>query len=146
MPYGNGVFHGFAMLRCAAAVGLDADATTAIAGASLERAVAGEPGLDLGPARGSGALGPRDLGFERVVAYLSAAVQMGFRGCDPTEALALARLACRRADGHPLAATIDELIAATQAEQAAAQGDLAPATLYPVLAAQVLAGTPDVPA
>lgn len=146
MPYGNGVFHGFAMLRCAAAVGLDADAAVAIAGASLERVLAGEAPLDLGPAPGAGALGPRDVGFERVVAYLASACQMGFRGCDPTEALALARLACRRADGHPLAAVVDGLIAATQAEQAAAQGDLAVDALIPVLAAQVLAGTPTAPA
>ena len=145
MPYGNGVFHGFAMLRCAAAVGLGADAAAAIAGASLERVLAGEPPLDLGPAPGLERLGPRDAGFERVVAYLTAACQIGFRGWDPTEPLALARLACRRADGHPLGATIDALIAATQAEQAAAQGEMAPDALYPVLAAQLLAGTPTAP-
>ena len=141
MPYGNAVFHGFALLRCAAAVELDPDATAALAGASLERVLAGDAPLDLGPARGTASLGARDVGFERVVAYLAAAAQMGFRRSDPTEALALARLACRRTDGHPVAAVVDELIAATQAEQAAAQGDLEPAALYPVLAAQLLAGT-----
>ena len=144
MPYGSGVFHGFAFLRCAAAVGLGPDALRAIAGASLERLLAGEEPLDLGPAPGLGALGERDLGFERVVAYLAAACQIGFRRWDPTESLALARLACRRADAHPAAAVVDELIAATQAELAGLQGDCVPVMLFGALAAQIVAGTPAV--
>ena len=142
LPYGSGLYLGLAMLRCTAAVGFDVDARAAIAGAPLERVLAGEPPLDLGPPADAAVLGPRDVGFERVVAYASAACQMGFRGCDPTEALALARLACRRSDGHPLAAAVDELIARTQAEFAALQGDHEPAVLHGALVAQLLAGTP----
>ena len=141
LPYGSGVYLGFAMLRCARAAGLGPDAVAAIAGGSLERVLAGEPPLDLGPAPGPSALGPRDVGFERVVGFLSAACQMGFGGCDPTEPLALARLACRRADDHPLAATLDGLIARTQAEVAALQGDLVPPAMHGALAGQLLAGT-----
>lgn len=141
LPYGSALFLGFAMLRCAAAVGLDGDAVAAVAGASLERVVAGEAPLDLGPPRGTTRLGERDLGFERVVAYLSAACQMASRGCDPTEPLALGRLACRRVDGHPLAAVIDDLIGRTQAEVAALQGDIVRPALHGAYVAQLLAGT-----
>ncbi len=142
LPYGSAPYHGLAMLRCAEALGLDADTRAAIAGASLERVLAGEPAPDLGPPADPAALGTRNLGFERVATYASAACQMGFRGCDPTEALALARLACRRSDGHPLAATLDELLARTQAELAALAGDHRPAALHGALVAQLLAGTP----
>ncbi len=95
MPYGPGVATAFMFLRVARAVGLDADATRAIAGAQLERVVAGEDPIDLGPAPGESAVGPRVIQAERVVAYTAAALQIAYRGYDPTEPLALARLACR---------------------------------------------------
>src|SRR5690606_12503549 len=58
LPYGTALSCGWAFLRCAAAVGLEGDALRAIAGASLERVVAGEPPIDLGPAPGPERLGP----------------------------------------------------------------------------------------
>jgi hypothetical protein len=140
MPYGTGVFNGFAFLRCARAVGLGPDAIAAMAGASLERVVAGEGPIDAGPAPGADRLGPRDLGFERVVAYLGIAAQMGWHGGDPAESLALARLACTRQDGHPVAAAIDALLA--EAQEAAIAAPLAQGPiLFAALAGQVLAAT-----
>jgi hypothetical protein len=141
MPYGNGLFHGLAFLRCAAAVGLPPDTMAAIAGAQLERVLAGEQPLDLGPAPGTAALGPRDLGFERVVGHLSIACHEAFRQIDPTEPLSLALLACHRLDGHPVAEQAAELIDATMLAYSAA-GEQVTQAIYGAMGAQILAGTP----
>jgi uncharacterized protein len=135
MPYGTGLFCGFGFLRCARAVGLEGDALAAIAGASLERVLGGEPPLDVGPAPGPARLGLRDLAYERATAYLSIACQLGFRDVDATEALSLARLALRGLSDDPLARQIDDLAAASLED--AAQGGF----LYGALAGQLLAGT-----
>ncbi|MDX6656914.1 MAG: uncharacterized protein QOH62_1707 [Solirubrobacteraceae bacterium] len=104
MPYGTGMLAAWVDLRLAAAVGLSDEAVRSIAGGQLARLVAGEDPLDLGPAPGVGALGPRLPAAERAIAYLCAATQLGFRGGDPDEALALARLACQTAGpGDPSA-------------------------------------------
>jgi hypothetical protein len=140
LPYGSSLFHGFAFLRCAQAVGLGADALVAIAGGTMERILAGERAPDLGPAPGTGRLGARDLGMERAVAYLAGACALGFRGHDPTEPLSLARLALQRLDGNAVAALADELVAASL-QQAARAGGHPGRTLYGALAAQILCGT-----
>ncbi|MCZ4492227.1 MAG: amidohydrolase family protein [Conexibacter sp.] len=142
MPYGGPQYASMTMLRIARAVGLTREQAAGIAGAQLERVVAGEDLLDLGPAPGTGGLGPRVLGFERAVSYLTAAAQMTFRGSDPTEPLALARLACQaQAEREHYAALreVDDLIAIAQ-QRFEASGD--PYTgVHAVMAAQVLAGT-----
>jgi len=111
MPYGSPRFHAVALLRCGRAVGLEPEQIAVVAGAQLERALAGEEPIDLGPAPGAARLGPRDVGFERVVAHLTTAATLSWRGLDATEAFALARLALHRADGHPLAAQLEALLA-----------------------------------
>ena len=85
----------FIFLRVARAVGLGGDAMRAIAGGQLDRIMAGDDPLDLGPAPGRASVGPRVIDAERVVAYCATALQLSFRGIDPTESIALARLACR---------------------------------------------------
>jgi predicted TIM-barrel fold metal-dependent hydrolase len=141
LPYGSGLFHGFAFLRCAAAVGLGAEALAAIAGGSLARLLAGAEPLDLGPAPGTRLLGARDLGFERAVTYLGLAANLGWRGLDATEALSLARLALQRLDVHPVAAAADALVASDLSRIAAARGEPV-GPLYGALSAQILCGTP----
>jgi predicted TIM-barrel fold metal-dependent hydrolase len=143
LPYGSGIFHSWAMLRCSAAVGLGADAQAAIAGESLARLLAGEAPLDLGPAPGASALGARDLGFERVVTYLGMAANFGYRGIDPTEPLSLARLALGRLDEHPVAAAIDALVA-VDLQRIVDGGGEPVGPIYGALAGQLLAGTPGV--
>ena len=156
MPYGTGLVNGTIFLRCALAVGLGGDALAAMAGGQLARLVDGEEPLDLGPAPGAGRLGERSLPLERAVAYLTAAAQMSFRGGDPTEALALARLACQAPDGDAALGAVDALVARAQADLAAAVGveededrdAMSTARrlgVYPVMAAQLVAGTPRVP-
>ncbi|MDQ1701585.1 MAG: uncharacterized protein QOF57_837 [Frankiaceae bacterium] len=146
MPYGTGLFAGFMLLRCARAVGLGPEAIRGIAGGQLERVVGGEDLLDLGPAPGHAALGPRIIGLERVIAYAGAAVQLSFRGGDAAEALALARLACQTPDPDAehaaLLAVVDELLALAQ-ETLTETPELPMRMVPAALAAQVIAGTPE---
>jgi len=129
------------MVRSARAVGLAREQVAAIAGAQLDRVLAGDDLLDLGPEPGTGALGPRVLGFERAVSYLTAAVHMAFRGGDPTEALALARLACQASAEAPFASRLREVDAlVARAQEALGTGDHYAVTV-PAMTAQFLAGT-----
>ena len=134
MPYGSPLFEGLAFLRCALAVGLEGDALRAIAGGSIERVLAGEEPLDVGPAPGVERLGPRDVMFERVVAHLAIAAHGAYRGWDVDEPLGLAALACHRADDHPVAAAIADLLGA-------ARGGGRDEALYAAIGGQLLAGT-----
>jgi predicted TIM-barrel fold metal-dependent hydrolase len=142
MPYGGPRYASMAMLRVARAVGLSREQAAGIAGAQLERVVGAGDLLDLGPAPGTGSLGPRVLGFERAIGYLTAAVQMTFRGGDPTESLALARLACQahaEAEHYDGLRAVDRLIAVAQ-ERLETTGDPY-VGVHAAMAAQVLAGT-----
>jgi len=141
MPYGPPRLTATGMVRCARAVGLSREQVAAIAGAQSERVLAGEDLLDLGPAPGTGALGPRVLGFERAVSYLTAAVHMAFRGGDPTEALAMARLACQASAEAPYAERLREIDALVARAQSALGGDDHYAVTIPAMVAQFLAGT-----
>jgi predicted TIM-barrel fold metal-dependent hydrolase len=144
MPYGPGVATAFMFLRVARAVGLDADATRGIAGAQLERVVAGDEPIDLGPAPGESAVGPRVIQAERAAAYTAAALQIAYRGFDPTEPLALARLACRTGRHDELGALlglVDTLLAMAQ-DKLAAEPERPRAITPPALLALTLAGTP----
>lgn len=148
MPYGSGVYGGLCTLRCASAVGLDPQALAAIAGGQLARVVAGEEAIDLGPAPGPPAAASRGLGHDRAVAYLAAAAQQTFRGGDADEALALARLACQTPGGAPddVLGAVDELIAEAQRLRATgAPSEQRWPGIYPILGAQLVAGTPSVP-
>lgn len=145
MPYGPPRFTGAVALRCARVAGLSPDVMREIAGGQLERVLSGRPAADLGPAPGPGALGERVLAFERALAYLSTAVQTIYRGGDPEEALALARLGCQSpADGDPshaaVLAAIDELTARAQEAIAASSDPFAGAMA--ALSACLVAGTP----
>ncbi|HVW17089.1 MAG TPA: amidohydrolase family protein [Solirubrobacteraceae bacterium] len=148
MPYGAARAAATTSLRCAAEVGLDDDAVALIAGAQLARVVEGEEPIDAGPAPGAGVLGGRDLVAERGINYLGAAFQVMIRGGDPREALALGRLAFRPA-ATEVVAYADRLVERAQ-ETLAVESDLigaddferVRAALMPVLAAQLLLGTP----
>jgi predicted TIM-barrel fold metal-dependent hydrolase len=142
MPYGGPRYASMAMLRCARAVGLTPEQAGAIAGAQLERVLSGEDLLDLGPAPGTGRLGPRVLGFERAIGYLTAAVLLTFRGGEPRETYALARLACQaqaEAPYYDALRQVDDYIAI--AEQRLDGGGEPYAAVHAALTAMILAGT-----
>lgn len=146
MPYGPGLLAAFVFVRVARAVGHGPEALRAIAGEQLARVVAGEDPADLGPSPGVGAIGERVIEAERIVSYCGAAIQVAFRGMDPAEPIALARLACRTCrdgDVRALLGYIDALLAIGQ-ESAAARPDVPFAMMPAALLAMVLAGTPAV--
>ena len=145
MPYAPGVLAAFVFLRVARAVGRGPEAVHSIAGGQLARIVAGEDPVDVGPAPGIDSLGPRVIEAERIVSYCAAGLQVAFRGMDPSEPIALARLACRTCrDGEvrELLAYVDALLAIGQ-ESAAAHPDVPFALMPATLLAMVLAGTPE---
>lgn len=158
IPYGSGIVAGLLTLRVAREVGLGPTALEAICGGQLARILAGEEPLDLGPAPGPPPVRPRRLDLERTVAHLTAAAQTTFGGGDPGESLALARLACQSSDADPVLRCVDELVAAAQATTAVSteavpgepglpHGDrpVRWPGIYPILGAQLVAGTPGVP-
>jgi uncharacterized protein len=143
MPYGPATIAAFNFSRCARAVGLDDDAQRAIAGAQLERVLAGEDLLDLGPAPGLGRAAERVLECERACTYLASALQMAFRGGEPTEALALAATAAqstRRGAPHDVLDAVAGLIGLAQEALAASPGEPR-ALVLPAVAAMAVAGT-----
>jgi uncharacterized protein len=78
-----------------------------------------------------------------VITYCAGAVQVAFRGMDPSEPLALARLACRTCrDGYvrDVLAYIDRLLEMAQ-ENAVANPDVPYALMPATMAAMTLAGT-----
>jgi hypothetical protein len=143
MPYGGGRMATVTTVRPALEAGLDPDALAAIAGGQLERILAGEPPLDLGPPPGPPP--PPRIEARRAVAYLTAATQMAFRQADPDEALALARLACQHVDEDPVLDAVDGLCAAAQQALVARDADTTQerwAGIHELLAAHLVAGTP----
>jgi hypothetical protein len=144
MPYGPGVTTAFIFLRVARAVGLGPDAMRAIAGGQLARLMAGEEPVDLGPAPGAGAVGPRVIQAERVVSYCASGLQVAFRGLDPSESLGLARLACRTGRHDEIGGLlhyVDRLLEIAQ-ENLAAQPDEPRAMTPAAMLALTIAGTP----
>ena len=145
MPYGHPLFNGMALIRCGLAVGLSPEVIAQMAGGHLMHLLDGGDPLDLGPAPGPPAQAPPAMP-PRVVAHLTGAVARAMGGGDPTESLALARLACDvPADDpqRPLLAVSEQLIAGAEA---ACQG--LPQTLRrvvgPAVSAALIAGTPSV--
>ena len=144
MPYGPGLTTAFIFLRVARAVGLGGDAMRAIAGGQLDRIMAGDDPLDLGPAPGRASVGPRVIDAERVVAYCATALQLSFRGIDPTESIALARLACRtgRDDDTGLLLTYVDRLLEIALENLRDEPEAPRAPTPALLLALTVAGTP----
>lgn len=92
-PYGSVVQGAICTLRCALQAGLDAEQVRGVAGGQLERLLASEPPLDLGPAPGA-PTSPVDVLLERVADNLVSAIGRRVIGDDGDEPVALARLAC----------------------------------------------------
>ena len=109
-PYGQPLSSATMHLRFAVEAGLGADAIRSIAGAQLERLLAGE---ELLSPPGTVGESPRlDPLLERIVSHLTTAVGVAVSGEDPAEQLALAKLACAVGEEHllELCAAVDELI------------------------------------
>lgn len=144
MPYGTGQVAALQLARCATEAGLPTEALASICGAQLERLIAGEPPVELGPAPGPAVLAERVLRAERVSSYAGTALVIAFQGGDSSEAIALARLGCQHGADDPYAELLDccdALLARAEIHQAQADGD-PHATIPGAFLAHSLAGTP----
>jgi uncharacterized protein len=147
-PYGTPAWGAAAALRHALQVGLDDEQVRGVAGGQAARLVAGQDPLDLGRAPGPGRL-PRDPLLDRVYAFLLSALGQMFNGVEPTETLALVRLACDMGDDAPQAAVCRSILALLDEREAySPHGDGRPERFAPglhiVVAAANIARTPDV--
>jgi predicted TIM-barrel fold metal-dependent hydrolase len=92
-PYGTTAVSPSFQLRIALRAGLSAEQIRSITADQSLRIAAGEPLQPAGPAVGEREHAPHVL-LDRVSGFLLLAAIAGFRGGDPTEMLALARLGC----------------------------------------------------
>jgi predicted TIM-barrel fold metal-dependent hydrolase len=146
-PYGSPSLGAVLCMRSALQAGLDEDAARAVAGGQMDRLLAGEEPLDLGPAL-DGAPG-RDLLLDRVWTFLTYATGQALQGVHPTEAIDLARLACEVGDEAPEAPVCEAVLALLEDTENLPPDPDRPSRFHPVLPRLVLAGllvrTPDVP-
>jgi uncharacterized protein len=148
-PYGSPTWATVMSARNALQVGLDAEQTRGVLGGQALRLVNSEEPLDLGPAPGAERLS-RDPLLDRVYSFLMSALGQMFQGVEPTETLALVRLACDVGDDAPQAPIcrwVLELL--DQRERYSPEGDGRPARFAPGLHFAVgaigIVRTPDVP-
>ena len=148
-PYGSPTWATVMSARNALQVGLNAEQTRGVLGGQALRLVNGEDPLDLGPAPGADQLS-RDPLLDRVYSFLMSALGQMFQGVEPTETLALVRLACdvgEDAPQTPVCRWVLELL--DQRERYSPEGDGRPARFAPGLhfavAAIGIVRTPDVP-
>jgi predicted TIM-barrel fold metal-dependent hydrolase len=101
-PYGTPIHSSLLAMRCALQAGVTPEQLVAVMGGQLERLLAREAPLDLGPAPGTETVS-RDLVLERLHAYLTTALGRMLGGEDAGDQLGLARLACEVGDDAPQA-------------------------------------------
>jgi hypothetical protein len=148
-PYGSPAWAAVMTTRNALQLGLEADAARAIAGGQALRIVSGEEPLDLGGPPGADGLSHDPL-LDRVYSFLLSAIGQAFNGVEPTETLALVRLACEvgaDAPQAPVCRWVLELL--DQRESYSPEGDGRPRRFAPgmhfVIGALGIVRTPDVP-
>jgi len=146
-PYGTPTQSVVMTLRSALEAGLGSEQVAGVAGAQLDRLVAGSPPLDLGPAPGP-RREPLDLLLERVCSLLHTAVGQMLSGGDGVEYLSLARLACEVGEDAPQAAVCRSVLALLDRHERFAPGVASGAPVYQgmhlVITALAVARTPGV--
>ncbi|MBV8947848.1 MAG: amidohydrolase family protein [Solirubrobacterales bacterium] len=144
-PYGNTLISAAFQLRWGLELGLSHEQIRSIAAEQSLRIAAREPLQPCGPAIGERERAPHLL-LDRVAFFLLFSALGAMRGVDPTEMLALARLACDvpdEIDDAPVFAAIRGLLDDYE-EYAAENPDSRRRITFLILAATV-AKTPDVP-
>ncbi|MBV9337601.1 MAG: amidohydrolase family protein [Solirubrobacterales bacterium] len=144
-PYGNTLISAAFQLRWGLELGLSHDQIRSIAAEQSLRIAAGAPLQPCGPAIGERERAPHLL-LDRVAFFLLFSALGAMRGVDPTEMLALARLACDvpdEIDDAPVFAAIRGLLDDYE-EYTAENPDSRRRITFLILAATV-AKTPDVP-
>jgi uncharacterized protein len=150
-PYGTPTLSLTMTLRYARQAGLNDEQVRSYAGGQLERLLAGDDPMNIGPAPGGSAL-IEDPVLDRVFGYLTAAAGQMMVGVQPEELLALAELACEVGDDVPQAAVCSSILALLEERRqyaASGHGDGRPSRFAPgihlVVVAAGVARTPDVP-
>jgi hypothetical protein len=147
-PYGLPVTSAVSHVRCALQAGLRDDQLRCVFGEQTARLVRGEDAVWVGDAPGppSRAL---DVTLERVLTHLVSAIGRAFGGNDPSEPVALARLACAVGDDSPVApvcAAVLELLDLFRDHLAPPPpGQPRPVAARFIVTALTVARTPDVP-
>jgi hypothetical protein len=146
-PYGLPLTSAVLHLRLATQAGLDGRALRSIAGAQIERLLAGEGPADAGPP--VRAARPLDPLLERAVSHTVQAVARTFGQGEPEEPVALARLACAVGLDGPhadvFAAVLELLELYEEHLEPAPAGRRFPLATRLLVAAATVARTPDVP-
>ena len=148
-PYGSPAWATVMAARNALQAGLDADQTRAVLGGQALRLVNGEEPLDLGPAPGPSGI-PKDPLLDRVYSFLMSSLGQMFHGVEPTETLALVRLACDVGDDAPQAPVCECVLEfLDERERYSPEGDGRPTRFAPglhfMIGALGIVRTPDVP-
>src|SRR5215211_3296783 len=150
-PYGTPAFGLTMSIRYALQAGLSPEQVRGYTGAQLERLLAGQEPLDLGPPPGGAELSSDAL-LDRVYGFLISATGNMMAGGDPDEVLGLAGLACEVGDDAPQADVCRSILALLEERQqyvAERRTDGRPSRFTPglhlVVVAAGLARTPDVP-
>ena len=105
LPYSTPLSGALTSMRCAHQAGLDSDQIVSVAGGQLERLIAGDDPLDLGPAPTSERTS-LDPMLEVLTTALVGALEPMQRGEDPGTALDVARHACHVPPDSPNASTV----------------------------------------
>jgi uncharacterized protein len=148
-PYGTPALAATLDTRYALQAGLDHDQVRSVMGGQLERLLAREELLDLGPALGPESLS-RDPLLERVYTFLIYSIGQLFNGLEARESLDLARLACEVGDDTPQAPVCRSILALIEEQRTySAEDPGRPARmsrgLHLIVLASALALTPGVP-
>lgn len=147
IPFGTPQQTGVGTFRSALQAGLSAEQVTSVACGQLERIIAREDTLDVGPPPSPH--GTRnDPVLARANSFLVAAFATSLAGGSPFEFMDLARLACVVRDDAPQAAHCASIVELVELAMAQPVGETLPeriAHIQLLVAASVIAATPDVP-
>lgn len=154
VPYGTPALNAILTLRCALQAGLTVEQIRSVCGMQLERLLAAEEPLDLGPPPAT-AHPASDLILERVYVYLMAGLARLIVGASAEDVIGLARLSCKVDRDNPNAATCETIadlidfqiraFAEVAAEDLATPSTTRLSLLAPLLLAATLAVTLGVP-
>jgi predicted TIM-barrel fold metal-dependent hydrolase len=155
VPYGTAVQSAVVALRCALEAGLTPEQVACVAGAQIERVIAGDDLLDVGPAPGGERI-EADLLLGRVHGALEYAIGRTMGGeADDDAGIGLARLACEVGEEAPQAPVCRSVLAlldryerhAATVSDSSAPGEL-PGARFPsvhlLVVAAAVARTPSV--
>jgi hypothetical protein len=146
-PFGTPAAAAIVAVRCALEVGLSTARVASIVGQQLERLLAGDDPLDLGPAPGPAP--PRPPLLERVFTLLVGALARLLEGRPATDLVQLARLGCEVGEERPEAPVLREVAELLDRQRRYAETTQLDgrrgAGFHLVLAAAALAAAPSAP-